>query len=55
MAAIDAGIGVKNAINFRQSKSRLGTYAAPYAVVVDPAFLSTLPDRQIRNGLSEAL
>ena len=52
---IDAGIGVKNAINFRQSKSRLGTYAAPYAVVVDPHFLSTLPDRQIRNGLSEAL
>jgi 3-dehydroquinate synthetase/predicted NBD/HSP70 family sugar kinase len=52
---IDAGIGVKNAINFRQSKSRLGTYAAPYAVVVDPHFLSTLPDRQMRNGLSEAL
>jgi 2-epi-5-epi-valiolone synthase len=52
---IDAGIGVKNAMNFRQSKSRLGTYAAPYAVVVDPHFLSTLPDRQIRNGLSEAL
>lgn len=55
VAAIDAGIGVKNAINFRQSKSRLGTYAAPYAVVVDPSFLSTLPDRQIRNGLSESL
>ena len=55
VAAIDAGIGVKNAINFHRSKSRLGTYAAPYAVVVDPAFLSTLPDRQIRNGLSESL
>ena len=55
VAAIDAGIGVKNAINFHQSKSRLGTYAAPYAVVVDPSFLSTLPDRQIRNGLSESL
>jgi 2-epi-5-epi-valiolone synthase len=55
VAAIDAGIGVKNAINFHQSKSRLGTYAAPYAVVVDPSFLFTLPDRQIRNGLSEAL
>jgi len=52
---IDAGIGVKNAINFRQSKSRLGTYCAPYAVVVDPCFVTTLPDREIRNGLSEAL
>ena len=55
VAEIDAGIGVKNAINFRNSKSRLGTYAAPYAVVIDPHFLYTLPDRQIRNGLSEAL
>jgi 3-dehydroquinate synthetase/predicted NBD/HSP70 family sugar kinase len=55
VAEIDAGIGVKSAINFRQSKSRLGTYVAPYAVVVDPRFLSTLPDRQIRNGLSESL
>ena len=55
VAEIDAGIGVKNAINFRSSKSRLGTYAAPYAVIIDPHFLSTLPDRQIRNGLSEAL
>ena len=55
LGEIDAGIGVKNAINFRQSKSRLGTFSAPYAVVVDPCFLSTLSDRQIRNGLSEAL
>ena len=55
LAQIDAGIGVKNAVNFRQSKSRLGTFAAPYAVVVDPCFLRTLSDRQIRNGLSEAL
>ena len=55
VAEIDAGIGVKNAINFRQSKSRLGTFSPPYAVVVDPRFLSSLSDRQIRNGLSEAL
>ena len=55
LAEIDAGIGVKTGINFGQSKSRLGTFSAPYAVVIDPCFLSTLPDRQIRNGLAEAL
>lgn len=55
LAEIDAGIGIKTGVNFRQSKSRLGTFSAPYAVVVDPSFLSTLSDRQIRNGLSEAL
>jgi 3-dehydroquinate synthetase/predicted NBD/HSP70 family sugar kinase len=55
VAEIDAGIGVKNAVNFRQKKSRLGTFSPPYAVIVDPCFLSSLPGRQIRNGLSEAL
>jgi 3-dehydroquinate synthetase/predicted NBD/HSP70 family sugar kinase len=55
VAEIDAGIGIKTGINFGQSKSRLGTFSAPYAVVIDPCFLSTLPDRQIRNGLAEAL
>lgn len=55
LAEIDAGVGVKNGINFRQSKSRLGTFSPPYAVVVDPCFLTTLSDRQIRNGLAEAI
>ena len=55
LAEIDAGIGVKNAVNFHEKKSRLGTFVPPYAVVVAPCFLATLPDRQIRNGLSEAL
>jgi 3-dehydroquinate synthetase/predicted NBD/HSP70 family sugar kinase len=55
VAQIDTGIGVKTGINFRQSKSRLGTFSPPYAVVVDPSFLCTVSDRQIRNGLSEAL
>jgi|SRR5579872_232693 len=55
VAEIDAGIGVKTGINFRQGKSRLGTFTAPYAVVIDPCFVATLSDRQIRNGLSEAL
>ncbi|HEY7095832.1 MAG TPA: ROK family protein [Terriglobales bacterium] len=55
VGAIDAGIGVKNAVNFRYSKSRLGTFCPPFAVVIDPDFLSTLSERQIRNGLSESL
>jgi len=55
LAEIDAGIGIKTGVNFRQNKSRLGTFTPPYAVVVDPCFLKTLSDRQIRNGLSESL
>ena len=55
LAEIDAGIGIKTGVNFRQNKNRLGTFTPPYAVVVDPCFLKTLPERQIRNGLSESL
>jgi 3-dehydroquinate synthetase/predicted NBD/HSP70 family sugar kinase len=55
LAEIDAGIGIKTGVNFRQNKSRLGTFTPPYGVIVDPCFLKTLSDRQIRNGLSESL
>jgi 3-dehydroquinate synthase len=53
MALIDAGIGVKTGVNFHDHKNRLGTYFAPKATFLDRAFLRTLDDRHIRNGLAE--
>ena len=38
LAEIDAGIGIKTGVNFRQNKNRLGTFTAPYAVVVRSLF-----------------
>ena len=35
MAAIDASIGIKTAVNFHNKKNKLGTYCAPLAVFVD--------------------
>ena len=35
MAAIDASIGIKTAVNFHQRKNKLGTYCAPLAVFID--------------------
>ncbi|AHI66373.1 sedoheptulose 7-phosphate cyclase [Burkholderia thailandensis] len=52
---IDAGIGIKNGINFRQKKSALGSFYPPELTLLDPAFLRTLPELHIRDGLSEAL
>ncbi|MCK4120521.1 sedoheptulose 7-phosphate cyclase [Ralstonia pseudosolanacearum] len=52
---IDAGIGIKNGINFRHKKSALGTFYPPELTLLDPAFLRTLPEPHIRDGLSEAL
>ncbi|MCG8457023.1 MAG: 3-dehydroquinate synthase, partial [Holophagales bacterium] len=51
----DAGIGVKNAVNFRGRKNFVGTFAPPFAVINDTAFLRCLPTRELRSGLAEAV
>lgn len=51
----DSGVGVKNGINYFGKKNFLGTFAAPYAVINDSDFLTTLTDRDWRSGLAEAV
>ncbi len=50
----DAGVGVKNAINFLNTKNLLGTFAPPFAVLNDLDFLRTLPDAAWTGGIAEA-
>jgi 3-dehydroquinate synthase len=52
---IDAGIGLKGAVNFHGKKSFLGTFYPPEYVLLDPVFLRTLPKKQIRQGVSEII
>ena len=51
----DSAVGVKNGINAFGKKNYFGTFAPPFAVVNDFAFLSTLEDRDWLGGLSEAV
>ncbi|MDH6218220.1 sedoheptulose 7-phosphate cyclase [Streptomyces pseudovenezuelae] len=55
MGLVDAGIGAKAGVNHAGGKNRIGCYHPPRATLLDPAFLDTLPDRQISNGLAEIL
>jgi 3-dehydroquinate synthase len=55
LAQNDAGIGVKNGINAFGTKNCLGTFAAPFAVVNDAELLQTLPARDRRAGMAEAV
>ena len=52
---VDAGIGIKGAVNFHEKKSYLGSFYPPRAVVVVPAFLQTLPHRHMREGFAEII
>ncbi len=50
----DAGVGVKNGVNFLGGKNAIGTFAPPFAVLNDFEFLRSLPDRDWLCGVAEA-
>ena len=55
LAQNDAGIGVKNGVNAFGRKNFVGTFAPPFAVINDSEFLRTLPERDLRAGIAEAV
>jgi 3-dehydroquinate synthase len=55
LSQADSGVGVKNGVNAFGKKNFLGTFAAPYAVIIDPDFLHTLPRRDGVAGMAEAI
>ena len=50
LAQDDSAVGVKNGVNAFGKKNYLGTFAPPFAVINDFAFLATLSDRDWRRG-----
>jgi 3-dehydroquinate synthase len=54
LAQCDAGVGVKNGMNENGTKNFVGTFAPPFAVLVDFRFLRTLPPKYWTGGIAEA-
>lgn len=53
LAQVDAAIGGKTGVDFGNIKNSVGLFRMPEAVLSDPAFLLTLPAREIRSGMAE--
>ncbi len=55
LAAVDANVGGKLGIDFNGFKNHIGFFQEPKAVFVDPVFLRTLPNNELRSGFAEVI
>lgn len=55
LSQVDSSVGGKVAIDLDNIKNCVGAFYQPKAVLIDPEVLSSLPARQISNGLAEAV
>ena len=55
LAMVDASLGGKTGIDFRGWKNLVGTFHPAALLLVCPGALATLPDREFRSGLAEAI
>lgn len=55
LAQVDASVGGKNGVNVGGFKNMAGTFTQPEFVILDASLLDTLPDREFRAGLAEAI
>lgn len=55
LAMLDASVGGKTGVDAPAGKNLVGAFHQPAAVVADPLVLPTLPEREYRAGLAEAV
>jgi shikimate kinase / 3-dehydroquinate synthase len=55
VAQIDSSIGGKTGVDLPEGKNLVGAFHQPTAVIIDIAFLRSLPERQRRAALGEAI
>ncbi len=55
LSQVDSSVGGKTAVDFGGVKNIVGAFHMPRRVLIDPDTLFSLPERQLHNGLVEAI
>ena len=55
LAMVDSSIGGKVAVNLSAGKNMVGAFYQPELVISDIGFLKSLPENELKNGLTEVL
>lgn len=55
LAQVDSSIGGKTGVDIPEGKNMFGSFYQPEAVIVDIKTLTTLPEKEIKNGFAEII
>ena len=55
LSMVDASVGGKTGVDFEGIKNHIGTTTEPKGIFINPIFLETLSERQIKNGYAEVI
>jgi 3-dehydroquinate synthase len=53
LAMVDSSVGGKTGVDLPEGKNLVGAFKNPKGVLIDPEFLKTLPEAEIKCGLAE--
>lgn len=55
LSMVDASVGGKTGVDLGVLKNQIGLFSDPEMVLIDPRYLETISDRELRSGLAEIL